>query len=61
MTFGMSFSGEGLYLILEKMSLTATHAALAVLLLVIAAIIATITLILYFVMLDKIERKLNLA
>ena len=61
MTLGLILAGEGLFLILEKMSLAATHAALAVLLLVITAIIATITVILYFVMLDKIERKLNLA
>ena len=61
MTFGVSFSGPGLSYILEEMSSSSVHAALAVLMLAIIAIISTITLILYFVILDKIERKLNLA
>lgn len=61
MTFGTSFAAPGLVYIFEEMSSTAIHAALAVLLLAVTAIISSIALILYFVMLDKIERKLNLA
>ena len=61
MTLSMSFTAPGLSYILEKMSATAAHAALAVLLLIVVAIISAISLVLYFVTLDKIERKLNLA
>ncbi len=59
--FGFSMSGDGLFMILANLPKTALLGFIALALLLACVIVAAVDLILHFITLGKLERRLNLA
>ncbi len=57
----MMSMGQGISILVRQMNPAFRHPAFAILLLLIVTVMATVAIVLHFIALEKLERRLNLA